>query len=96
MSMLEELWNGNVEFGNRPVKPGSRLEDQLALYARNDKILKEILSDSQREQYEKTMDAFNEAVSQSELEAFQTGFSVATRLMIDVMQLTAIPDLDDL
>ena len=53
MSMLEELWNGNVPFGKRPVRTGSKLEDRLTLYARNDKVLKEMLSDSQREQYQK-------------------------------------------
>lgn len=95
MNMLEELWNGNVAFGNRPVRSGSRLEDRLALYARNDKVMKEMLSDSQREQYEKTMDSFNEAVAVSELEAFEIGVTFAVRLMIDVMQSAVLPDLDD-
>lgn len=95
MSMLEELWNGNVAFGNRPVRSGSRLEDRLALYARNDKVMKEMLSDSQREQYEKTKDSFNEAVALTEQEAFEIGFTVAARLMIDVMRSASLPDLDD-
>ena len=95
MRMLEELWNGNVAFGNRPVRAGSKLEDRLALYARNDRVMKELLSDSQLEQYTKTMDSFNESVAQSELEAFEIGFTVAARLMIDVMQTIPLPDLDD-
>ena len=49
----------------------------------------------QTEQYEKTIDAFNEVLTQSEIEAFELGFTLAARLMIDVLQSAELPDIDE-
>lgn len=43
----------------------------------------------------KTIDAFNEVVAQSEVEAFELGFTLATRLMIDVMRSAELPSIDE-
>ena len=95
MSMLEELWLCGLDYQGRPVKKGSAMERKLCLYAKNGEKMKTMLSEQQAEQYEKTIDAFNEATAQSELEAFEFGFTLAARLMIDVMQSAILPDLDD-
>ena len=95
MSMLEELWISGLDYQGRPVKKGSAMERKMVLYAKNAEKMKAMLSDQQLEQYEKTMDAFNEVVTQSEVEAFELGFTLAARLMIDVMQSAEIPSIDE-
>ena len=54
-----------------------------------------MLSEEQAEQYQKTMDAFNDVVAVTEEEAFELGFTLAARLMIDVMQSAEIPSIDE-
>ena len=96
MRMLEELWLCGLDYQGRPVKKGSAMERKLCLYAKNGEKLQAMLSEQQAEQYEKTIDAFNEVTAQSELEAFELGFTLAARLMIDVMQTMELPSVDDL
>ena len=96
MSILEKLWNGTIAFSSRPVKKGSALERKLCLYAQNSEKLNAMLSELQKDQYEKTMAAFNEAVAETELEAFELGFTFAARMMIDVMQSAEVPRMDEI
>ena len=95
MSMLEELWLGGLNYQDRPVKKGSAMERKLCLYAKNGDKLKEMLTEDQAEQYEKTMDAYNEVLTQSEIEAFELGFTLAARCMIDVLHSAELPDIDE-
>ena len=68
MSMLEEIWTCGLSCKDRPVKSGSALERTLCLYTKNQNKLKAMLSEEQAEQYQKTMDAFNEVVAVTEEE----------------------------
>jgi len=95
MSMLEEIWICGLIYKNCPVKSVSALERTLSLYAKNRKRLKAMLSEEQAEQYQKTMEAFNEVVAVTEKEAFKLGFTLAARLMIDVMRSAELPSIDD-
>ena len=95
MSMLEEIWTCGLTYKDRPVKAGSPLERTLCLYAKNQDKLKGMLSEEQNEQYKKTIEAFNDVVSVTEEEAFELGFTLAARLMIDVMRSAEIPSIDD-
>ena len=54
-----------------------------------------MLNAEETEQYQKTLDAFNNVVSVTEEEAFELGFTLAARLMIDVMRSAEIPSIDD-
>ena len=96
MSMLEEIWLGGLDYQNRPVKKGSAMERKLCLYVKNGDKLKEMLTEDQAEQYEKTMDAYNEVLTQSEVEAFEFGFTLAARLLTDVMQSLELPSIDEI
>ena len=96
MSMLEEIWLSGLDDQDRPVKKGSAMERKLCLYAKNSDRMKAMLSEQQTEQYEKIIDAFNEFLTQSEIEAFELGFTLAARLMIDVLQSAELPDIDEL
>ena len=54
-----------------------------------------MLNAEETEQYQKTLDAFNDVVSVTEEEAFELGFTLAARLMIDVMRSAEIPSIDN-
>ena len=95
MRMLEEIWTCGLSYRDRPVKSGSPLERKLCLYAKNQDKLKAMLNKEQTEQYQKTLDAFNDVVSVTEEEAFELGFTLAARLMIDVMRSAEISSIDD-
>ena len=95
MSMLEEIWLGGLDYQDRPVKKGSAMERKMYLYATNAEKVKGMLTGPQAEQYEKTIDAFNEVLTQSEIEAFELGFTLAARLMINVLQSAELPDIDE-
>lgn len=96
MSMLSEIWSCGLNYSDRPVKSVSTLERRLCLYAKNGEKLTKMLTGEQKEQYDKTIDAFNEVVAVTEEEAFELGFTLAVRLMIDVMRSAEIPDIDEL
>ena len=96
MSMLEEIWLGGLDYQNRPVKKGSAMERKMCLYAKNAEKMKGMLTGPQAEQYEKTIDAFNDILTQSEIEAYEFGFTLAARLMIDVVQTMELPSIDDI
>ena len=95
MSMLDEIWTCGLSYKDRPVKSGSALERTLCLYSKNQNKLKEMLSEEQADQYQKTMDAFSEVVAVTEEEAFELGFTLAARLMIDVMRSAELPSIDE-
>ena len=95
MSMLEELWISGLDYQGRPVKKGSAMEHKMYLYAKNAEKMKGMLTGPQAEQYEKTIDAFNDVLGQSEIEAYEFGFTLAVRLMMDVMQTMEIPSIDE-
>ena len=95
MSILEELWLGGLDYQGRPVKKGSAMERKMCLYARNAEKMKGMLTGPQAEQYEKTIDVFNDVLTQSEVEAYEFGFTLAVRLMMDVMQTMEIPSIDE-
>jgi hypothetical protein len=44
----------------------------------------------------KTIDAFNDVLTQSEIEAYEFGFTLAARLMMDVVQTMELPSIDDI
>ena len=96
MSMLEELWISGLDYQGRPVKKGSAMERKMCLYAKNAEKMEGMLTGPQAEQYEKTMDAYNEVLTQSEVEAFEFGFTLAARLLTDVMQSLELPSIDDI
>ena len=96
MSMLKEIWSCRLTYKDQPVKPGSPLERTLCLYAKNAEKLTKMLTGEQKEQYDKTIDAFNDVVSVTEEEAFELGFTLVARLMMDVMCSTEQSDIDTL
>ena len=95
MKILEDLWYGNIDKQGRGIKKGSRMERAVSLVAKNDDTLRAMLSDVQKEQYEKVHDSQSELTDLLEREAFAEGFCLAVKIMIDVMNTMEIPSIDD-
>ena len=95
MKILEDLWYGNIDPHGRDIKKGSRMERVLSLIVKNDDTLRAMLSDVQKEQYEKVHDCQSELTDLLEREAFAEGFCLAVKIMIDVMNTMDIPSIDN-
>ena len=95
MKTLEELWYGNIAPHRRSVKKDTQAEHALSLVAKHDDTLRSTLSDAQKEEYIKLYDCQSELTDLLEREAFAEGFSLAVKIMIDVIKTMDIPSVDD-
>ena len=84
MTLLEELWYGNVNPHEAILTENRRYKCLLSLMGRNRDELAETLTDKQQETLEKYDEAMNEMHSLAEVEAFTYGFRLGVRLMIEV------------
>ncbi len=91
MTMLEDLWYGNINphemflDNNRPFK------HLLSLMGNNRDKLTDTFTDQQKELLEKYDNTINEMHSLTEQAAFQYGFSLGIRLLMEItmIELTA-------
>lgn len=95
MKILEDLWYGNIDPQGRPIKKGSEIERTLSLVVKHDDTLCKMLTDEQKEQYEKLHDIQNKLSCLLEQEAFAEGFCLAAKIMIEVMNTIEHPSPDD-
>ena len=95
MTALEDLWYGNVAPHRWSIKKGSHAERALSMIAKHDDTLRSILSDEQKEEYIKLYDCQSELTDILERDAFAEGFSLAVKIMIDVIKTMDIPSIDD-
>ena len=83
MTVLEDLWYGNVNPHEAILTENRRYKHLLSLMGRNRDELSETLNDKQQETLEKYDEAMNELHSLAEVEAFSCGFRLGVRLMIE-------------
>ena len=83
MTVLEDLWYGNVDPHEEILTENKRYKHLLSLMGRNRDELSETLTDKQLETLEKYDDAINEMHAVAEVEAFAYGFRLGVRLMIE-------------
>ena len=83
MTLLENLWYGNVDPHEAILTDSKRYKHLLSLMGRNRDELNETLTDKQSETLEKYDEAVNEMHSLSEVEAFSYGFRLGVRIMIE-------------
>ena len=83
MTLLEDLWYGNVNPHEAILTENRRYKHLLSLMGRNRDELSETLTDKQQETLEKYDEAMNELHSLAEVEAFYYGFRLGVRLMIE-------------
>ncbi|MBQ6183957.1 MAG: hypothetical protein IJK33_08735 [Clostridia bacterium] len=83
MTLLENLWYGNIDPHETILTDSKRYKHLLSLMGRNRDELNETLNDKQQETLEKYDEAMNEMHSLAEVEAFSYGFRLGVRLMIE-------------
>ena len=90
MTLLEDLWYGNVDPHEEILTENKRYKHLLSLMGRNRDELSETLTDKQLETLEKYDEAMNEMHSLAEVEAFSYGFRIGVRLMIEALIKTKL------
>ena len=85
MTLLEDLWDGNIDPHEAILTDSKRYKHLLSLMARNRDELNETLTEKQSETLEKYDEAVNEMHSLAEVEAFSYGFRLGVRLMIEAV-----------
>ena len=95
MRILEELWYGNINPQGPDTKMDPRIEQALYLVVKNEDAMRAMLTDTQKEQFEKVSDRQSELADLLERRAFAEGFRLAVKLMVDVMITMETPSVDD-
>ena len=82
MSILQELWYGNIN----PSEDKEVSDDEkelVELMARHQEYLTSTLKDKELEEFKKYIECCDEYVSMVECQAFQIGFKLAVRLLTE-------------
>ena len=93
MTALEDLWYGNIRPTERSIVRGSKLDNLMKLICQNEDDLVKGLSEKQKEIFEKFKDCQSEITDYLETEAFTQGFTIAVKLMVEVMKTMEIPEV---
>ena len=93
MTILEDLWYGNVRQTERSIVRGSKLDKLMNLLCQNEDDLMKGLTEKQKESFEKFKDCQSEITDYLETEAFTQGFTIAVKLMVEVMKTMEIPEV---
>lgn len=86
MTTLEDLYYGNIIPHEHSIKRGSAYSEVLGYVVRNEDDLKATLTEQQKEIFEKLKDCESELHGMNELESFVSGFKLAARIIIEVLQ----------
>ena len=81
MSILEELWYGNIAPWEKGFKDCSEYSELLRLVIRHIDELRERLNDEEKEIFEKFTECNNEMHGIAEREAFARGFTLGARIV---------------
>ena len=82
MSILQELWHGNI----RPNEDKAITDEEkrlIELIARHHETLSSSLKNDDLATFEKYVDCFTEYASMIECQAFEIGFKLAVKLLMD-------------
>lgn len=93
MTILEDLWYGNVRPTERAIVRGSKLDNLMNLLCQNEDDLMGGLTDKQKESFDKFKDCQSEITDCLETEAFISGFTIATKFMVEVMKTMEISEV---
>ena len=85
MTVLEQLFDGGINPMERFVKRNPQIDNLVELIERNEEALKSTLTEKQKETPEKLLDAESELSTLTERNSFRTGFILAVRIMVEVM-----------
>ena len=85
MSILEELWYGNIEPAEYDIAPDKNYKEMLQLISRNEDKLLATMTDAQKELFTKYADCVREYQVMAECLLFQNSFWLGARIMLEVM-----------
>ena len=86
MRILEEFWYGNIEpteYDTYSCKEYKKLQE---LICRNEEKLRAIMTDVQKELFEKYTDCVHEFQTITDCLIFQNSFKLGARMMLEVME----------
>ena len=85
MSILDELWYGNIAPCERNFKKGSTYAELLGYIVRHEEALQKRMNDEEKEILEKLTECTDEMYGITEREAFVRGFALGAKIIIEVM-----------
>ena len=86
MKIIEDLYYGRIAPYEMNISATTEYQKLKALADRNEDLLRESLSDEQKELLDKLIESVTDISSISERDMFINGFRLGIKLMIDVMQ----------
>ena len=86
MKIIEDLYYGRISPYEMSISATPEYQKLKALVDRNEDLLRESLSDEQKELLEKLIESVTDIFSISERDMFIAGFRLGMKLMIDVMK----------
>ena len=86
MSTIQDLYYGRISPYEMSISATPEYQKLKALATQNEDLLRETLSDEQKELLEKLTENITDISSISERDMFITGFRLGVKLMIDVMK----------
>ena len=86
MKIIEDLYYGRISPYEMSISAAPEYQKLKALADRNEDLLRESLSDEQKELLDKLIESVTDISSISERDMFINGFRLGIKLMIDVMQ----------
>ena len=87
MKIIEDLYYGRISPYEMSISATLECQKLKALADRNEDLLRESLSDEQKELLEKLIETVTDISSISERDMFIAGFRLGVKLMIDVMKV---------
>ena len=86
MKIIEDLYYGHISPYEMSISAAPEYQKLKALADRNEDLLRESLSDEQKELLDKFIEAVTDISSISERDMFINGFRLGVKLMIEVMK----------
>ena len=86
MKIIEDLYFGRISPYEMSISAAPEYQKLKAFADRNEDLLRESLSDEQKELLDKLIESVTDISSISERDMFINGFRLGIKLMIDVMQ----------
>ena len=85
MSVLEELWYGNLEPSEFSFSSGQEYKELLHLVSCSEEKLLSTMTQEQKELFSRYSDCVREFQSLTELLLFQSSFKLGAKLMAEIM-----------
>ena len=87
MTMLEDMWYGNINPHETFLIQNQQFKHLLSLMGKNRDKLSDTLTEQQKEILEKYDETVNEMHFLAEVEAFSSGFFIGVRLMTESISI---------